>query len=130
MNNTIKFFIESNIELIEKEDWETFFLKADDYMFNNKLLELVIILEEASIDTVAPREHLLLEHMVENFSKESLHDKFGPGSVVDMITLVDAGLDTYYGFEKEIVGEYVMKWLSRFPSLEYKAAPKLFIIKE
>lgn len=130
MNARVKLFIESNIELIDNENWGLFFSLADDYFFNNRIIDLVECLKEAGIDTTKAREELLLLHMNECFSKFALHQKFGAGSVIDMITLVDVALDSYYGFEKPIIGEYVLKWLNCFPTLEYKHKPELFVIKE
>lgn len=60
MNNTVKAFIEDNINLIESEDFIAVYNKAYDDMYDNKFVrDLTRVFEQAGLDVYDAREDRL-----------------------------------------------------------------------
>lgn len=127
LNPRLKLFIESNVELIDNNQWKEFFKKADELFFNNYIMRLVDILDEVDIITINERYELLAEHLKENLTEKHICEVFGPNHIIDVRTLVDEGVDSYFGFDKLIVGEYIIDHIEEYkPALSYNAITHLF----
>lgn len=106
MDRHIQSFIEQHIDLIEEEDWKTFFDLAHANFFNSTVQELVRVLEAAGIDTLKARENCLEIHIQEGFSGMNKW-KWDRDTPIALYSLVQGALNDHYGFEVTEIINYV-----------------------
>ena len=72
IHNSVKAFIEDNIELIDAGNFEAVYINAYENMYNNEFVrELTQVFDKAGIDVFEARESLLYT-MLENICQEAV----------------------------------------------------------
>lgn len=133
MNTNIKLFIEENIDLIDNNEWEKFFNKAEalwkdteDYTgrASSGIWMISNYLMEAGIDTSEIRKELFLKELVEKFRKKSFRElldqyytykRWGERNGRGCLHLIINGLHPRtYGIDLKTACKYVRENLEMF----------------